>query len=244
MPFEVSGDYTLVVMLRHGHHNKQVLSGMARVQANAAGRVLKRMGITLHTVGTSPELRCVSTAVCCVEGNDSQPFFKTDFRLADAKSDPRLGPDLIDKLKAEAKETGMEPEEHLLTSPDLRTLMLDRGELGAQAVRDIVLANPGEHHLISSHGGSRLEVTTLALQGKLAEFADPSKRIEPDFTYSRGCMAFMLFRGPDLIMCHDMGDLGREIYSLEMKGSDIYAMVSRGQTPGEHPAHYGLHGEY
>lgn len=157
-----------VYLGRHAEHENQILTNEGQHLTFEVGRRLgERHGDTdkITHIICSPRLRTVATSITRIEGylsitKSKPPTYAIDNRIDSFESEGKVA---LDRLKAEAKAAGMEPEEALLTFEYLREHMIKRGCEGAQAIRDWLDTNPTGVPLFESHGGSRLEVTMMTL---------------------------------------------------------------------------------
>ena len=194
---------TTVYAIRHHVHGKQgmpknALTNDAREESIEVGRGLAELGIAFDVAASSPQGRALETLLCNMQGMGKMLPIRTDDRLGDAVlGRSAFTGEEVAALKAKAKETGGDVEAMLLTEPDLAEKIVDRGNEGADAVTELVAANPGKTIAFCSHGGSRLEATIARLQGVVPAQAP--------FMMERGSVARLTFEGTRLVQAEYLG---------------------------------------
>lgn len=157
-----------ILVMRHGSHNKNMLTEEAIKKCLATGVVLKKSGIDIAAVYSSPSLRAITTAIKTTEGYGKTMYIYTKKFLADMGVE---NPQVLADLKAEAKARNLSGDPGLAKvaydpKGEFLSMMKRRGTEGSIALRDIADDHRRETCLVPSHGVARIEPMIIALSYK------------------------------------------------------------------------------
>lgn len=198
----------------HGENGmpKQALTPDARERSIQVGQRLAEMGVTkFDYTACSFQPRAVETLLCVMQGQGKLIPVHTSHAIADAVSGEfALTPEQRDRLKADAKATGIDAEEYLLTEDQFAEWRINRGNEGADYIEGLVKANPGKIGSGASHGGSRMEVVVMELMRRSPHFENP---MGTPFLFERGSIAELVF--------DDQGNLTKVTYLGNLTGDSL-----------------------
>lgn len=179
---------------RHAAHEGNVLTedgfNITHEVGQRLGELYQKLGDdrSVTTVISSPRFRAISTGVARVEGYLSTSGRKAPTFAVESCFDSfeAEGDEAVQRAKTAAKAAGKETEEYLVSAPELHEIMVNRGMLAAQAVRQWLRVTEGDL-LIESHGGSLLEVMLASL------LDDPDLLDTIPFMFERSSLAELRF---------------------------------------------------
>ncbi|MBU1203198.1 histidine phosphatase family protein [Patescibacteria group bacterium] len=160
-PWHIHTLENIVILQRHWPHT-------ANVSRRRYIRLARKIGammdyLPLACAMSSPEPRAIEAALAFQNKHTKRVPIRTDDRLGALSG---ADPELLAQIKAGAKSLGVTPETFILESVELTDLRKQRGNEGAEAVLEMVDGHMGKTFLVTSHGGSRLELTIAALVGR------------------------------------------------------------------------------
>ena len=203
-----------ILFVRHPEHTENIALVAETVRLIAQGQKLALAGLEIAGAISSPADRAIAAVYFTKAGMEKGGYTTTDARLADMKAED---PDLVKKLKADAKAAGKEPEDYIFeicqTNENFRKMMFRRGTEGAAALREFAKKFSGKTILSASHGGSRMEIVIAALARRISEKNIP----QPEVMLIRGQIAELIFNTETFIINIETGELVEENYLEPME---------------------------
>lgn len=181
-----------IIFVRHGKHKNNILVSEDVSKAKQIGEELKKSGLDIDSAYSSPAQRAEQTVKEILLGMQTVLIINHLAGLSDMKSED---PDIVKKLKADAKERGLSGDAGIAElafdqNYGLLPLMVKRGWEGATTLVEIATKNPGKTIFAGSHGVARMEVALQVLWQQpvhqLEKIIDPLEMVELIFNTNTG----------------------------------------------------------